>query len=283
MAQNRFGQMITFAIESGGDQKFEGYAYVRAIGKRKRNPKWKKGDPGAGKVGRNKEWLYDHRDTAQKIAARRGHVEAAGRIKNLNNLRSVTQRITAGRRIRVPDRLRQSAQFNVLAGDGPPTIVDGYAKINTVDRSGRRGISSFVGYNPIVLQVPIQFESEDTTGSFIEASGVQIEKDIALLEQMAGRGQFQGEGEGAPPILHVSTMIGDRYVSLIPDSLQRQRTGSGASTEWWISNIEWDANAIRNGQGNRIRQLATVELTEYVAPRKLVKSAAARHKGSQKK
>jgi hypothetical protein len=93
VSQQGFGQLITFAIERGGDQQIEGYTHVRTT--RVMN-------------------------TVQKVASWRGQPDQARRIANLNGIRSVTKKLRRGTRLRVPDRLRRSASFNVLAGDEPP-------------------------------------------------------------------------------------------------------------------------------------------------------------------
>lgn len=281
MPVNKFGQMITFAIHRGGDQRFSGYTYTRAPGHVKKiRLKPKQAKKRKRKFGY--EWVGAK--NALQIAANRGDPHMAFRICDLNNIRGIRRKLKPGRRIRIPDRLRGSAQFNVLAGDNPPTITDGYAKINTIDRGQRTGLSTFVGYNPMVLRVPVRFEATDREGNWLDASGAQIEKDIKLLEQMAGRGQFQGEGVGSPPIIKVTTTgAKGNYLSLIPDSLQKQRPGAAVSTLWWISGIEWDEDALRNDVGNRLRQLAVIELTEYVKPAQVTASAAARHKAKKTK
>jgi hypothetical protein len=269
-----WGPLITFAIYDGGDQKFSGYTYTRARG-RIQHYKDKKHH-------RQTRWV--NAESSLAIAARQGDPSLAYRVATLNSMRGIQRHFRPGRRVRIPDRLRNSAQFNVLAGDTPPTITDGYARITVLDRPQRTGLSVFTGYNPMVLRVPIRFEAIDEHGGWLDASGVEIEKDIKLLEQMAGRGQFQGEGVGAPPILNVTTTNADGvYTSLIPDSLQVQRAGAPISTQWWVSSIEWDDEALRNRAGNRIRQLAVVELTEYVKPAAVTASAAARHKTKHKK
>lgn len=156
--------------------------------------------------------------------------------------------------------------FNVLCDDAAPTVTGGYAKITTLDRSERAGLSVFTGYDPSGMELAIRFESTDSRGSFHGADGSLIERDITLLEQMAGRGQIAGAAVGAPPLVRVTTTdVRGHTVPLIPLNYQRT-SGNPNGPIWWIAGIDWDKNPARNFHGERIRQLATVTLLQYVAP-----------------
>jgi hypothetical protein len=242
VSQQGFGQLITFAIEKGGDQQFEGYTHVRTT--RVMN-------------------------TVQKVASWRGQPDQARRIANLNGIRSVTKKLRRGTRLRVPDRLRRSASFNVLAGDEPPKITGGYAKVESVDRPLRTALSVFTGYDPITMEVPVRFEAFISDSGSRGPYGADVEADIALLEQMAGRGNFHGAGQGAPPLVQLSTTDAlGRVVPLIPLNYQWSKDNPTAPI-WWITNIDWGDGALRNLHGNRIRQEATVTVMQYVRPRAL--------------
>jgi hypothetical protein len=248
---NAYGQMISFGIESGGDQRFSGTTTVTV----------KKG-----------------LDTVRKICKDRVHPDMERRVLALNGIKNPNTKLKINRRIRVPDRLRESQRFHVLAGDQAPRVVGGYAKIDVVDRTERSGISVFRGYDPIVLEVPVRFEAEDRSGPWGSADGTQIERDIRLLEQMAGRGIHQGAAVGAPPIIQVMTRDNSgNFVGLIPKAYQYTR-GNPLNQLWWVSGIDWDPDGQRNDDGQRIRQLATITLTQYVTPDQLVPSAAERAK-----
>jgi hypothetical protein len=253
---NAFGQMITFSVESGGDFRFSGYTTVTVS----------KGN-----------------DTVRKICKNRGHLDAIKRVLSLNKVKSADTVLTINRRIRVPDRLRRSQVVNVLAGDSAPRITGGYAKIGVIDRTERAGVSFFQGYDPITIEIPVRFESEDRTGSWLGADGAAIERDIGLLEMMVGRGIVAGAAVGAPPIIRlmVRTNAAD-FVALIPKAYQ-WTLGNPNNKLWWISDISWDDEAQRNAQGERIRQLATITVTEYVRPDTLSPSAAERVKATTKK
>ena len=213
--------------------------------------------------------------TCLAIAGRFGQVERAPDIKKLNKVRSITHRMKVGRVIKLPRNMRSEASFQVMAGESAPQIISGYPKVEIIDRANRTGISVFKGFDPIVMQVPIQFESMDRGNDWITADGTQVEKDIAELERMAGRGRFKGAAVGQPSIVEVST-LGDGGVvkPLIPSNYQSNGPGDVYSPIWWISGLDWDADPVRNRDGQRIRQLATVELMQYIQPKPL--SAAQR-------
>ena len=237
------GQYINFSIETQGDFKYQDYTYTTV----------KKG-----------------RRTYRKIAAHFGHPEMAREIANLNGARSTMAILPLGMRIRVPGNVRASESFKVLAGESAPTVIDGYGIWEVVDRPQRTGVTIFKGYPPMVLSIPIQFEN------FIDNEGMQIEKDIALLERMAGRGAFNGAAVGPPPTIRVST-TDDRgnAVPLIPSNYQFSDQNKTPPL-WVISGIDWDDNPLRNNAGNRIRQRATITLTQFVISPLVLASATAR-------
>lgn len=160
-----------------------------------------------------------------------------------------------------------SYSFFVLAGDGSPTITAGFVKLNILDRPQRKGFTIPSGYDPITMDVPIQFEAvmAQPTGQF--AITADVEYDIATLEWMAGRGKrfaaTSSNGVGAPatgdpPLVLVASYDGSgNETNLIPPNVQ--------GVQWVISNIDYDTAAYRNRSGDRIRQAATVTLTEFVA------------------
>lgn len=248
MPRSPLGQLITFATSVDEDQKFSAYIWVDV----------------------------KHGDTVQKIAARRGHPEQARTIADLNDIRSV--RSVLGRtRIRVPGTLRQSAGFHVLAGDDAPSIVAGYAKFEVVDRDSRTGLTHFTGYDPVTMSVPIRFEA------FKDGAGADIERDIAILERMAGRGNFEGSSIGPPAVIRVTTTDNTgQVVPLIPKNYQwSPQNPSGPS--WRVAGIDWEAGPSRNRAGNRIRQLATVTCQQHVSATLAVRSVTARSKAKRTK
>lgn len=155
--------------------------------------------------------------------------------------------------------------FSVLAGDGAPTITAGFVKLNVIDRPLRKGFTVVGGYDPITMDIPIQFEglASQPSGSF--GVSPDIEADIQLLEWMAGRGtyytnsggQVGSPAAGLPPLVTVASVdSAGTETNLIPPNVQ--------GVKWVISNIAYDTAPYRGRGGNRLRQAATVTVTEYV-------------------
>jgi hypothetical protein len=257
-----------------------------------------------------------YNDTVRKIAGRRGHPEAAKEIAKKNKIRSVKQNLRRRRkdkprgmsrakwnkilkknrrRILVPGNLRSGTALRVLAGDEPPKVVGGYAKFDTVDRPERIGLTRFRGYDPLTVEVPIRFEAWAARERF--ASGVKtedrpgavIERQILLLERMAGRGDsYGGAGLGPPPILRLSSLDSQGKVVPLVSSLLQWTDKSNAPL-WRIIDLSWDDGAIRSSSGQRVRQTATVTLQEHkrlkLAHRSATRRAADKPKltGAEKK
>lgn len=250
MSVDRIGQKITFATQVDPDQKYTAYVYVRA----------RKGD------------------TIRKIAARRGHPEMVGeilalnrhvRLKNHHYLRSATQVLPTHVLIRLPGTLDGDV-FDVLCGDERPVIKAGYAKYDTVDRPGRVGLNRFLGYDPIEMDVSVQFE-----GWFSDA-GAQIEGDIAKLERMAGRGDYAGAAQGPPAVVRISvTDNNSDIVPLVPLNYQWSPKNPTAPL-YRISNIAWGSGALSDDQGRRVRQSAVVTVKQFTPITVIKRSAAQR-------
>lgn len=250
-----FGQLITFAIVKSDDDRFSGFRYVHTT---------------------------KALNTVAKIANRYGHSTDARQIADDNKIRHTDSPLKKGRRLRIPDYMRKAASFSVLAGDQPPRVTGGYSKIDVVDRTERAGLSIFKGYDPITIEIPVRFESEDRRGSWHGADGSEVERQITLLEKMAGRGNFAGAAVGAPAIVEISSTAGNDVIPLIPLNYQRSQANPSAPF-YWISGIDWDADAQRNDHGERIRQLATITVMSYVAPDSIQESAALRAKAKKPK
>lgn len=246
------GQYIQFAIQTQSDVKYPDYTYYYV----------KKG-----------------KRTFMKIAADLGRPELAADIAELNGERNRFKMLPLNSKVRVPGTARPGNTFKVLAGDNPPTIIDGYATWDVVDRSQRTGLTVFKGYPPIKMSVPIRFEAY-LSGTMLDGepyNGAQVERDITLLERMAGRGAFVGAAVGPPPVLVVSTRNEDGGAfPLIPYNYQVNAQNKTPPT-WVITGLTWDDGALRDDNGLRIRQLATVELTQFVGAPILRASATDRH------
>jgi hypothetical protein len=162
--------------------------------------------------------------------------------------------------------------FAVLAGDGAPTITDGYANYNIVARAQQVGMTVLAGYNPVSLTVPIRFDCfqadwvDSQTGK-VNQTAAQLERDIQILDWMGGRGKLfaQDGGVGAPgigdsPLVTVYSTDSQGYQTpLIPPTVQ--------GLQMVVSAIAWDASPIRNTAGYRTRQDCTVTLLEWVQDR----------------
>jgi hypothetical protein len=246
------GQQITFASQLDPDQKYTQYVHVRA----QRN------------------------DTISKIASRRGQPELVPEILTLNRnvrlknghfLRSARQVLRTGVLIRLPGTLSQKDVFSVTCGEERPVIKDGYAMFDTVARPGRVGLSRFLGYNPIQIDIPIQFEG------FAQAGGGDlIEANIAKLERMAGRGNYGGAADGPPAVVRVSvTDAYGRVVPLVPLNYQWSAKNPTAPL-YRIAGITWDPGALSDDQGRRVRASATVTVKQYTPLTQIKRSATQR-------
>jgi hypothetical protein len=242
------GQLITFSIETDADQKYSDFIWVPV----------KKGD------------------TVQKIAAERGNPEDARLIADLNDIRSI--RSILGRdQIRVPGTLRKGDVFHVLAGARKPVVTKGYAKFTTQDRPGRVGIDVFDGYDPIEMEIDVQFERAALT------PGATIENDIALLERMGGRGDFAGASSGPPPTVRISTTgPGGQLVPLMPANYQWSSANPSAPTWHVLDPISW-GDSWADAHGLLHRQLATVTVRQVVKLNLLSRSATERSKARNRK
>jgi hypothetical protein len=188
----------------------------------------------------------------------------------MNHVRHVYTVLKTHRRLRLPGTVKKADAISVLADDPAPLIKDGYATYDTISVPGRKGITHFTGYNPMQMDVPIQFEA------YAWGDGSQIESDIRTLERMAGRGLYAGNAVGPPSVVRLSvTDNRGRVVPLIPTSYQWTSKTQNAPT-WRITAIAWDANPLRHISGRRIRQKAVVSVSEYTPIEVVERSATQR-------
>lgn len=155
----------------------------------------------------------------------------------------------------------------VLAGDGAPTVTDGYGGWDEIARPRRIGMATWNGYPALRLSIPIVFNSVGLGNPAVQPSGAAIERDIALLEGMARSPRPAKE----PPAISL-----DCHGALIPHKDIKK---------WVIENIEW-GDALRNSSGDRIRQDATVTLMEKIEDAAIEERSAAnraREKSGQTK
>lgn len=159
----------------------------------------------------------------------------------------------------------QTTQFQVLAGDGPPTITGGYAKWVNVPRPQQTGLTIFQGYDPLTVEVPILFDNVIPSG--LEGYTNTVEPAIVTLEWMAGRPL----AFGVSPLVRVTSSDAQGLpCALMPFVAQRQA--------FIISNLAWGTDAIRDRFGNRIRQSAVVTLTAHNGAPGDIDNAAQRKK-----
>jgi hypothetical protein len=271
MPATRRGQLISFSIEKDPDQRFE---------------KWKRIPVRRGQ-------------TIARIAAKFGNPEDSEKIRKKNGVRGINyvlfkklpkhstkqQREAFKKRkqfrtILVPGNFSESVVFHVLAGDTPPSITSGYAKFNQVTRPERASLLAFEGYDAVEMKVPIRFESSSVgpggTKETMHDGDQNIEADCALLERMAGRGQFEGAAEGPPAIVTVSTTDSDNKQNALIPAAYQVSVQNPKGHRWRVVGIDWDDGALRNRYGNRIRQLATVTLWEHVDLKLKTRSAVKR-------
>lgn len=249
-----FGQQITFASQRDPDQKYTQYVYVYA----KAN------------------------QTIAEIAAIRGRPDMVQEILKLNRgvklsnghyLRSAATKLRANQKIRLPGTLTQLDAFSVLCGENRPIVKDGYARYDTVDRPGRVGLNRFLGYNPIEIDVDVQFEA------YSAFDGTEVERAIEKLERMAGRGSYGGAADGAPSVVgvtvtdnsgHIVPLIGLNYQwSPSNPSAPLYRIGSSSG-----GGIAWKGGDLSDDAGRRVRALATITIRQYT-PLTLVKRSVA--------
>lgn len=159
-------------------------------------------------------------------------------------------------------------KFTVLAGDGAPTITDGYANWNTVARDQQVGMTTLAGYNPMALTVPIRFDCYqtdwlDTQNGRPNQHAFELEADIEKLDWMGGRGKLFGPsgigiaGVGDSPLVTVASIDSQGSPTpLVPPTVH--------GLQWVVSAITWDPSPVRNNDGYRTRQDVTVALLEWV-------------------
>ena len=129
-----------------------------------------------------------------------------------------------------------------------------------------------ISYRARDMEIPIRFEQ--VRGR----DGAGVEDRIALLERMAGRGNFKGASAGAAAILRISTTDNTgRILPLVPPNYQWSPQNP-AAPQWRISNIEWDENPLRDDDGNRLRQLAVVTVQQHTHLSLEVRSVSQRKK-----
>lgn len=170
--------------------------------------------------------------------------------------KTITRLTYAGERQRIVFVNLLGESVEVLAGaGGAPTVTDGYAKWLHIPRPQRNAVTILEGFEPTTLSVPITFSAAKMGGA------AQVERAIETLETMAG---LHANKEYDPDIQLLSVYTADgkgMQIPLLPQ-VPREVIEKG-NTYWVISGIEWDTKPEREPAGYRIRQDATVTLTEW--------------------
>jgi hypothetical protein len=129
----------------------------------------------------------------------------------------------------------------VLRGDAPPIPDGGAGKWEVIDRPKRKGVTRYVGSDPLKLAISVLFDGW--------TSNISVERDIARLIAMSR------EVSGEPPKITVN----EKSKEGLPITDYGMR--------WVIDSIAWGQNALYEVDGDdlvRYRQDATVNLVEWV-------------------
>lgn len=154
-------------------------------------------------------------------------------------------------------RVEEAYFISAICGTEGITPTSGYGKWKNVERRQRISITVLEGYDPYTITVPLIFDSQADPDS--------VEKDLDELEWMGGRGQLFNSrpghaGEGDTPLIQIFSAEGS---SLVPSEC------SNEDIRFVVSGIEYNMAGrelilpIRRADGERIRQAATVTLTQY--------------------
>lgn len=164
----------------------------------------------------------------------------------------------------------------VLAGEGAATVTGGWPEWLTLGRPQRIGMTVLQGYPPIKLTIPIRFEAVREDLEERKGKAYDIEREVQRLEWMGGRGRplgthpkpggtFTGhpghDALGDSPLIEVSTTNGSRQTATIPVQFQSLKYVIDGEA----GGIVFDQNPLKNRNGARLRQLATVYLKQFVA------------------
>jgi hypothetical protein len=158
----------------------------------------------------------------------------------------------------------EGKEFYALRGDSAPTVTGGYGKWNTIDRPRRTGLTVFAGYDPITMDIPVRFEAY-----LGEKSGFDVENDIQALEYLAGRGvkAANSQKDKTPPYVAISSFnAAGSTVYVLGNNYTFDDDDNPNPPNWVITGVQWDGDVLFNRNGRRLRQTATITLTQYVKP-----------------
>lgn len=135
-------------------------------------------------------------------------------------------------------------ELRCLLGQGSPRVIDGYAKWVSVERKRKRAVTEWTGTNPLKVEIPLVI---DYHTSPFEFGGMKCEADIRTLERMAG---LDEPGDVFPP-------------EVLWDANASHDNSEASHLRWYVTDLQW-GDAMWHGAGNRIRQAATIQLTQKV-------------------
>ncbi len=150
--------------------------------------------------------------------------------------------------------------FNVLCGDDPPTVIDGYGLWTVIPRPLRLGIPIPQGFNPARMQWNVRFGIWDgslgTPGwDTSNQAGAVVEDQIDTLDWMAGGG-FRG---GPSPVVYIDSYRNDGGNFLRTNLIPPQYHG----IPWIIdTGITW-GTSMRTRLGSRVFQEAAFTTMAY--------------------
>lgn len=126
-------------------------------------------------------------------------------------------------------------------GENPPKVIDGYGGWQITARPRRKGLTEWIGTNPIAVEV--QFLIDDFQDGAERGSGIAVEALIRDLESMAGLDKDMLE----PPLVIWNANAPHDHTE-------------ASHLRWVIESLEWDDRPYRNEAGNRVRQGGTFVL-----------------------
>lgn len=154
------------------------------------------------------------------------------------------------------------AEVIVGLGAEPPQQTQGYGGWEEIDRKRRKSLTIWKGRAPRRIVMALLF---DVLGE--EESGPELERDIRVLESFAGEDQ-----PVEPPLVNFDSG------GFIPNDFT-----DAPEIRWLLDGIDW-GDAIRDSEGQRERQEASITLLEYVPDQRVeeLPPAAKRREASKK-
>lgn len=143
-----------------------------------------------------------------------------------------------------------------MLGETEPKVVAGYAGWALIERPRRRSLTEWRGSEPPAVEISLLIEGWEDRES--------LEKDIRKLEKMAG---LTADGD-EPPLVGWQGNGPHDY-------------DEAPHIDWYIESLEWGP-ALRNVNGNRIRQFATIVLRVHVED-EFIKNGSKRNRKHKKK